>query len=87
MNPAIGGWGIYEGHHGIILGNSHDVLVANITLKNMWYVHDFGVTGGVENVAFANITATNLTLDHHGHAPYGVLWSNVEMGEWMGHHR
>ncbi len=44
------------------------------------FVHDLTVDGYAMGTVFSDGKGVNLNMDHHGRAPYGTLWTNLDMG-------
>ncbi len=65
------------GHHGVILGG-HDNLFTNFDFQTK-FIHDLTVSGSSGNV-FSNGRGVDLALDHHCHAPYENLFTNIDVG-------
>ena len=73
--PALGNRQA-QGHHGIILGDDNICTRFDFQSK---FIHDLGVSGSAGNV-YANGKGRNLSFDHHCHAPYENLYTNIDVG-------
>ena len=65
-----------KGHHGLVVGD--DNLVTNFDFQTT-FIHDVTVSGSAGNV-FSNGKGIDLSLDHHCHAPYENLFTNIDAG-------
>ena len=66
------------GHHGVILGGA-DNLFTHFDFQTE-FIHDMTVSGCAGNV-FADGRGVDLSLDHHCHAPYENLFTNIDAGQ------
>ena len=65
------------GHHGLTLGGSDNLFTRfNYQTK---FIHDITVSGSTGNVS-ADGRGVDLALDHHCHAPYENLFTNIDTG-------
>lgn len=71
--------GPFAGHHGLIAGAGADGLFTRFDVRTK-FIHDLTV----ENYAFGTVWSegrgVDLNLDHHGRAPYGTLWTDLDLG-------
>ncbi|MCL4218627.1 MAG: hypothetical protein KJ052_16700, partial [Candidatus Hydrogenedentes bacterium] len=65
------------GHHGITQGGA-DNLFTNFDFRTK-FIHDLTVSGSMGNV-HSNGRGEDLALDHHCHAPYDNLFTNIDAG-------
>jgi len=72
--------GSLVGHHG--LNNSHggDNLFTRFDIKKT-FVHDLTVEWYATGVVFASGKGVDLCLDHHRAAPYGPLFTDIDLGK------
>ncbi len=66
------------GHHGITL-SGNDNLCTNFDVQSK-FIHDLTVSRCAGNV-FSNGRGADLALDHHKHAPYENLFTNIDVGK------
>ena len=66
-----------NGHHGITLIGS-DNLCADFAIDTVFF-HDLGLQESIGNV-YAGGRGVNLSLDHHKHAPYENLYTDIDLG-------
>ena len=71
--------GALVGHHGFTVGSSGEVLFTRFDVKKT-FVHDLSVDGYTRGTVWSNGKGVDLCMDHHGRAPYGTLWTNLDMG-------
>lgn len=67
------------GHHGITLTGG-DNLVAGFDIRTR-FIHDLTVSGFCSGNVFSGGRGTDLSLDHHRHAPHENLFTDLEAGE------
>ena len=67
------------GHHGINASGGSDVLFTKFDLRKK-YVHDLTVDGYMMTSVWSGGKGVDLNMDHHGRAPYGTLWTNLDVG-------
>jgi len=67
-----------QGHHGISLMGV-DCLCRNFTI-GMKFFHDLTVSHGSSGNVFSNGSAVDLAIDHHRHAPYENLFTQINAG-------
>jgi len=69
----------YEGHIGLAGSMfSSDLIFTNFTIKGRWR-HDLTARGAAR-VAFSGGSGTDLNMDGHRRAPYGILFHNIRLG-------
>jgi hypothetical protein len=68
-----------NGHHGLNSARGADVLFTKFDVRKK-YVHDLTVDGYTMGTVFSDGTGLDLNMDHHGRAPYGTLWTNLNLG-------
>jgi len=68
------------GHHGLNASRGADVLFTGFDVRKK-YVHDLTVDGYAMGTVFAGGKGVDLNMDHHGRAPYGTLWTNLDLGK------
>lgn len=71
--------GTLVGHHGLDAGSGGDLLFTRFDVKKK-FVHDLTVDGYARGIVWSNGKGVDLCMDHHGRAPYGSLWTNLDMG-------
>lgn len=80
-NPSRA-WALpYEGHIGIGVYDSSDILVNEFHIDGEW-MHDLAVRGTMFAV-FSNGKGDNVNLDTHRSAPYATLFSNINLGKGL----
>jgi hypothetical protein len=67
-----------SGHHAIWLRNARDSLVTGFDVRQK-FVHDLSVEGGTMSV-FSSGRGVDINLDHHRDAPYGILFTDIDLG-------
>jgi hypothetical protein len=67
------------GHHGLNSSGGADVVFSRFDLRKR-YVHDLSVDGYAMTTVWSSGKGVDLNLDHHGRAPYGTLWTNLDVG-------
>jgi hypothetical protein len=67
------------GHHGLNSSGGNDLLFTRFDVRKK-FVHDLTVDGYAMGTVWSNGKGVDLNMDHHGRAPYGTLWSNLDMG-------
>lgn len=68
-----------RGHYGICIGGN-DNYIADVTFNTSLF-HDMSVYLFASLNVFNNIKGPNLNCDHHKTAPYGNLWSSINVGK------
>jgi hypothetical protein len=66
------------GHHGVSLGGS-DNLLTNFDLR-VRFIHDITVSGFCSGNVISRGRGTDLSLDHHRHAPNENLFTELDAG-------
>ena len=74
-----GNTGATIGHHGLNSARGADVLFTRFELKQK-YVHDLTVDGYAFGTVWSKGKGVDLNMDHHGRAPYGTLWTELDLG-------
>jgi hypothetical protein len=67
------------GHHGLNSAGGADVVFSKFDVRNR-FVHDLSVDGYAMTTVWSSGKGVDLNLDHHGRAPYGTLWTNLDLG-------
>jgi hypothetical protein len=67
------------GHHGLNSSGGADVVFSKFDLRKR-YVHDLSVDGYAMTTVWSSGKGVDLNMDHHGRAPYGTLWTNLDVG-------
>jgi hypothetical protein len=67
------------GHHGLNSARGADCWFTRFELKKK-YVHDLTVDGYAMGTVFSQGKGLDMNMDHHGRAPYGTLWTNLDLG-------
>jgi Pectate lyase superfamily protein len=67
------------GHHALWLRNARDSLVTAFDVRQT-FVHDLTAEGGTTSV-FSSGKGLNVNLDHHRDAPYGILFTDIDLGK------
>jgi hypothetical protein len=68
-----------NGHHGLNSARGADVLFTKFDVRKK-YVHDLTIDGYTMGTVFSDGKGLDLNMDHHGRAPYGTLWTNLDLG-------
>ena len=68
------------GHHGLNVGGGGDQLFTRFDVRQR-FVHDLTVENYALGTVFSDGRGLDLNLDHHGRAPYGTLWTRLDLGE------
>jgi hypothetical protein len=74
-----GNTGSTIGHHGLNSARGADILFTRFDLKQK-YVHDLTVDGYAFGTVWSKGKGVDLNFDHHGRAPYGTLWTDIDIG-------
>jgi len=72
--------GSLVGHHGLNSEGGNDVLFTRFDVRKK-FVHDLTVDGYAMATVWSDGKGTDLNMDHHGRAPYGTLWSHLDLGK------
>jgi hypothetical protein len=67
-----------NGHHGVSLGGT-DNLLTNFDLRTR-FIHDLTVSGFCSGNVISHGRGVDLSLDHHRHAPYENLFTDLDAG-------
>ena len=67
------------GHHGLNSSGGADVLFSKFDVRQK-FVHDLTVDGYAMTTVWSSGKGVDLNMDHHGRAPYGTLWTNLDLG-------
>jgi hypothetical protein len=67
------------GHHGLNSARGSDIWFTRFDLKKR-YIHDLTVDGYALATVWSNGKGVDMNMDHHGRAPYGTLWTNLDLG-------
>lgn len=71
----------YAGHYGLSAGyGAARNLFTDISI-NTSFAHDISVSGMANRNVFANITGSQIVLDHHTQKPYENLFTNINAGK------
>lgn len=76
MRGVVEAKGVF-GHHGAGL-SGHDNLLTRFDIRQR-FIHDITVEGGAGNVASSG-RGTDLSFDHHKRAPYGNVFTDIDIG-------
>jgi hypothetical protein len=69
------------GHHGLwVTGNSNDNLISKFNFGNS-FVHDISVESFASMNVFEKGKGINLNFDHHRVAPFGNLFTDINIGK------
>jgi hypothetical protein len=68
------------GHHGLNSARGSDIWFTRFHLKQR-YIHDLTVDGYAFGTVWSKGKGVNLNMDHHGRAPYGTLWTDIDIGQ------
>jgi hypothetical protein len=71
--------GNVTGHHGFNATDGADILITDFDIRTR-YVHDVSTEFYMIGLVVSNGKGVDLNMDHHGRAPYGTLWTNIDMG-------
>ncbi|HEY0709120.1 MAG TPA: hypothetical protein VGG33_20085, partial [Polyangia bacterium] len=71
--------GGFTGHHGLNAARGADNWFTEFDVRKR-YVHDLTVDGYVMGTVWSKGKGIDMNMDHHGRAPYGNLWTNLDMG-------
>ncbi|MEO7093879.1 MAG: hypothetical protein ABI175_11555, partial [Polyangiales bacterium] len=67
------------GHHGLNSSSGEGILYTRFDVKKT-FVHDLTVDDYAFATVWSNGKGVDLNMDHHGRAPYGTLWTALDMG-------
>jgi hypothetical protein len=68
------------GHHGLNSARGSDIWFTRFDLRKK-YVHDLTVDGYALGTVYSKGKGVDLDMDHHGRAPYGTLWTDIDLGK------
>lgn len=69
-----------QGHYGMTVWTGSDILVSNLAIPVV-HNHDISVNGYAVGIVYKNIMGLDMNLDHHRLSPYGILYTNLNLGE------
>jgi hypothetical protein len=72
--------GGYNGHHGLNSARGADCWFTRFDVHQK-YVHDLTVDGYAMGTVFSRGKGADMNMDHHGRAPYGTLWTTLDLGK------
>jgi hypothetical protein len=67
------------GHHGLNSARGSDIWFTKFEVKKK-YIHDLTVDGYALGTVWSEGKGIDMNMDHHGRAPYGTLWTNLDLG-------
>jgi hypothetical protein len=67
------------GHHGLNSARGADCWFTRFEFKQR-YIHDLTVDGYAMGTVWSKGKGVNMNMDHHGRAPYGTLWTDLDLG-------
>jgi hypothetical protein len=67
------------GHHGLNSARGSDIWFTRFELKQR-YIHDLTVDGYALGTVWSKGKGVDMNMDHHGRAPYGTLWTDLDLG-------
>jgi hypothetical protein len=68
------------GHHALNAARGADNWFTEFDVRKR-YLHDLTVDGYVMGTVWSKGKGVDMNMDHHGRAPYGNLWTNLDMGQ------
>jgi hypothetical protein len=68
----------HTGHHAIVL-QGRECLMANFSIDTKFF-HDVTVSSGSIGNVFSKGSAIDMSIDHHRHAPYENLFTEIDVG-------
>jgi hypothetical protein len=71
--------GALNGHHGLNSARGADCWFTRFDVK-VKYVHDLTVDGYAMGTVWSKGKGADMNMDHHGRAPYGTLWTDLDLG-------
>jgi hypothetical protein len=77
---AYAGRGGLIGHHGLNSARGADVWFTRFDMRKK-YVHDLTVDGYAMGTVWSKGKGVDINMDHHGRAPYGTLWTDLDLGK------
>lgn len=67
------------GHHALNASGSSDLLFTRFDIRKT-FVHDLSVDNYAFGTVWSRGRGLDLCMDHHGRAPYGTLWTALDLG-------
>jgi hypothetical protein len=67
------------GHHGLSSARGSDIWFTRFELRKK-YIHDLTVDGYALATVWSKGKGVDMNMDHHGRAPYGTLWTDLDLG-------
>lgn len=67
------------GHHGLSSTASGDLLFTRFDVRKT-FIHDLTVDGYARGTVWSDGRGVDLAMDHHGRAPNGSLFTNLDLG-------
>jgi hypothetical protein len=77
---AYDGRGGLIGHHGLNSARGADIWFTRFDMRKK-YVHDLTVDGYAMGTVWSKGKGVDINMDHHGRAPYGTLWTDLDLGK------
>jgi hypothetical protein len=71
--------GSLNGHHGLNSARGADIWFTRFDVRKK-YVHDLTVDGYAMGTVWSQGKGVDMNMDHHGRAPYGTLWTALDLG-------
>jgi hypothetical protein len=71
--------GALNGHHGLNSARGADCWFTRFDV-HVKYVHDLTVDGYAMGTVWSKGKGVDMNMDHHGRAPYGTLWTDLDLG-------
>jgi hypothetical protein len=71
--------GAYNGHHGLNSARGSDIHFTRFDVRKR-YIHDLTVDGYALGTVWSKGKGVDMNMDHHGRAPYGTLWTDLDLG-------
>jgi hypothetical protein len=69
-----------NGHHGLNSARGADNWFTRFDVRKQ-YVHDLTVDGYAMATVWSKGKGEDMNMDHHGRAPYGTLWTDLDLGK------
>lgn len=67
------------GHHALNSSGGNDLLFTRFDVRKT-FVHDLSVDNYAFGTVWSRGRGVDLCMDHHGRAPYGTLWTALDLG-------
>lgn len=67
------------GHHGLNSAGGSDIWFNHFDVKKT-FIHDLTVDAYALGTVWSDGKGVDLNMDHHGRAPYGTLWTKLDLG-------